>query len=1543
MSKDCTYEYFDSNGQTSELYNKIKATQGDAAAHVAFLNNALLDTAPVKHSVTIDGESRLANFPTYDELKAKGSRKVTSVLDENVDKKAKEKMLNRMALNLYVRDAFTAAEKSGLKMSYAEIEAVAKEKFGFKEGVATTELQEFDLLKNDAESLSKFGKTRGDVIHHYLDSVFKVMDELTMPGDSNYSFGKLVAEAYNRYKKEYKDEEYLLTEVIRTNLNNIVTSLIAKKNELNKLHGTTDFKFASEAEVYSDRISLDGQLLHGKIDLMIYSPSKKIVHLIDYKTKTSAAITNYDRVYEQLGGKFSAIRHSGHNEASVQIETYALILEKDYGFTVEKSEIYLLDSNIVADESTPVGNRKWKLSAINHMNSERRAAAPLSGILSSIYEIKDDDNALTDTSKLVQDLFDNKLELSINSKQNYLNREKVAIKQSEDGTFYWINKSNPAKSVYKKKTKEEVVTEIDKAYDEFVASKAFIASDLAAHFEGTDFSNNSVWNTVGYRQHAFHILAPYDRKKHTILTHQQVKGLDKDVILIVDNVTKETHIISLAPIFNSDHKFNTEDNEDGKSTIFGTMMSDNAVAKKYGKGAIPKATSANMNNLRLALIAAKLRKQNPHKFKMITNIATYTLLDKIPYHQTTMKAQLGYLSQFKTVLTENNSPYASELSSIFDLDILEPEKTGKLDYLQEFINSVMAEEDPMSQLRSQNPKFVDKKAKFAGEELKGLFKKYNEDRNNLEVNEKLEKQLMYYVQNIYASLLNKHTTNVENIYSDAVFVAANRAWLAFKGWLSLEHSTYKNMYILGSANSLTSAGDTSAENLHLAITQYEQRARDEVVEDSNEHFRLQTALIKASPDVSIIGSKITSGNYKKLFAPMLKDGYSFDKDNVQNWMVFKDPDDPKSDLTPIQKEYIRFYAKLVKKYSNNLFKGNYNIMYPGSNADDFTKTKWSDYSIPIIRGDEMEASNDASFSVGRSQQGLKSLGNTFKNAGKAKMKENENSVSPWDYESVFPAQVDSGQGRGSVHTRSLLNITDSNEVIEESRTIEMNPVTILNTMMVEAARKEHMRVAAFASFSIQSELAYKKLFPGEEAKNEQLRKICADISMIKIHGKVKDQGKVGTVADSIKYGTQVATYALSMRRPVTEISTAIFQVFTQGMANVINKHLLGGKNKYDNKDMVWAMSKINDTWASQVMGDLGLFNASLGQYAFDEFDALKKGYLFKSENAYAGAKTIMEKSTQNMMMAQFHKEGITEKCYTLNEKSGRYEYDETKDDRFYVYDKENPIPNQKPKAPQTEDEIKKYKFWLTHVNMLRNEGGLTKEGRMKRPLINSQIQAIKNYSIRIVGAMDNTETMAMEADAVGRLMVGHRRYLQAKVVNYFKSSKNNTFRNQEWVYTRGEWELQQAQFVSLVDSFLNVSKGLINGAKLSELSDHEKRQASRLLADMLIGTIMMVLLMKMKDLIADSVLKDEVIAGLLNGASDINPITTFVNTLDGNAMPAVSIAVKFARNSLLAMGTIVTGDFEKAQAATDKAMQSFGGYRTGKVFVDALIGLDENK
>lgn len=1526
MANPCKYTYYDSDGNLSEEYYNNEDTYGSGIARAMFIVKAL-QTDLVRFSTAIDVVTKLKERKSHEDLSKLGYIGVTSVVNDSKSKAVNKELIEaNMAINL----------KLGTEGFSTRQTVIDYFKYDNESGTATDNISEFQSLKVDARTYLDILNNKGTEVHKLMQYVSEAHNKAN--DKLKYLVRDVYKEGANLYRENSTSDKRLTDDNI-SKLENGITKVLDLVNSLNKNvdnnpNHVADFSLFTEVSLYSDNVTYKGKPLQGHVDIMIYSPSRNVAHIIDVKTKTNKSYLGFEKAYGTKSGAFSHMPDSTENDVVIQTGAYAILAKQQLGINVLSTQVMLISSEYASDGNT-VGNRTWDIKNVDTTELRDLYIESNMGALHSVLGIKEPKIIGEKSSEdLINELYDNKLITVASSKDNFVNAQLGFVIKVND-KLQWNHPYDRQIKVLKD-TEDEIKEAIAKAYDKFIENKKRAPKDLIHFFKEGVFPQESVWLSKAMTNKANTLLKRFKKETHTLESGSSVlSSIGDDVIIVTDKTTKKVTLISIAMTYDDAYHFNDTTDEDASTTILGPFMSDKSVYIKYGRTVIPQATAQTLSQIKLAMLAAELKTVNPTKYANIVDILSTTLLEEgsDAYGNVDMRAVRGWLTEIYNVMRANGRIIPQELDVIVNDTTLNKPSSLETDHFESFIQSVVAYSDPLRQYLSQHPKTP--KADTLLKDLRESIDIYIKDKNDLNVYQKLSDLMGKYVQTVYGRLMTELKSK-EAVFAHPIFIAANQAFLSFKNLMVAEDPTFRG-HVLGQINSLTTVGNPVAEKVHIAITQSEQQARDKILLQIREHERLQTKLMKETSGINIAVSIFDPTNFKKVFGPMLVDGYEFDEKNVENWMKFKDPDQ----LTGTQKEYVIFYNKLVEASMTTLFgKTKKDIMFPDADskfANDVVK-KWKRGYIPIL---PKSASVDFK-KLSLTRQGLDSSLEIIKNllfrGKKSSMDESSEELNPWEFSSFFPDQVDSSPGRGSKRTRHYLGITSDNKVISSKRSIELNPAVILNALIVEAARKEHMTAAAFAAFAVQAELSYKNSYPGMDTK--ALRDLIGNIVNIRIHGKVKDEGKFADVVDVAKNMTGIGMFFGSFRQFFTEGGTAALQLTSQSVANFFNKYLFKGTNAYDNKDMAWAAKHVMSDFGKDIIDFYGMYHAGLMEFTSDDFIATKSKLLYQTKHGFAMIQAVLRQSVQAIVLAQMHKSGITEKAFK-RDANGILVYDETKDDRFYVYDPDLKLENQKKSAPTSQEDTAKHELWKAHRRQLLKEGGIDVEThKITRPFIIEELQSFKNQAVRLVGAMDNSEALGIEYVALGRAAAAYKKWIRQKIANYW-TPKSKSFKMGAWKEIEGELKYVYEDFEGILNTVFSLAKDIREigfSATFSGMTNIQRRNLSKLMADLLLTAAFTLILLELfKELFDDQLIGQELNRGLSNAASDIFPLLAVINTIKGSPMAAISITIDVAKNTTRTLFYLVTGDLDKASTAADKMFDFFGAYRAGKSMAELII------
>jgi hypothetical protein len=256
-----------------------------------------------------------------------------------------------------------------------------------------------------------------------------------------------------------------------------------------------------------------------------------------------------------------------------------------------------------------------------------------------------------------------------------------------------------------------------------------------------------------------------------------------------------------------------------------------------------------------------------------------------------------------------------------------------------------------------------------------------------------------------------------------------------------------------------------------------------------------------------------------------------------------------------------------------------------------------------------------------------------------------------------------------------------------------------------------------------------------------------------------------------------------------ELSTGTLQTASAAIANSLQNQYAKWFNRpemagrYTWKDFMWGMNawRIGSEKIDQMVWDCGMLTADANDIKNAEFYGGNKFDLFKSEAAFALNRMFFNHAITHTFLAQVKHLGIQEAYVKVD---GRWVYDETKDPRFFAYDPQRGIGE---KAPETDDEKKRYSLWLTTRQDMAHDGTIDPvTGRMKLPFNSYQRTEIKLYATRMVGSFSKDNTVHGSYYAVIRAMSAYKKWAYQKIANYYTP----TIKNSD-LYGHYEQELQE--------------------------------------------------------------------------------------------------------------------------------------------------------
>ena len=1566
MGKDCNPVFLDAEGNYSETYYTTLATQGEKAATEAYIDEMLPVASEVKFEKAKPSPvDRLAK-ETDDFFKTGEYVGVTKVIDE-LGGGLPDIVIRALAINMKADDLMIQARIDGRK-NYGEDEAKAEAREYFKvipeTNTPNAHVTEFNKYKDDVLSLHRTQRKFGDIIHKFLEHVFNEYHntEAADREDRRMRFG-IVQRARQRF---YNDLDSDLKKVfskaeVQNSLSKIAQSFMDDVRKFEKENDDVAEIFAEKA-IKSNKIRLNDKKLGGKVDLLIVSRKTGKAMLYDFKTKSEDNLKNFDNIHAaRMKPPFDTLHANAKTFADLQLTIYKKILEEEYGLDVVDAKIGIVVGAYApeADTNKP-GQRAWTLTRVNEQLSRMEKATLYSGALEVKADVEGKEKVIHEIDKSLDELFLNKWETNITNKDSYMEKQ-LARAVKKGNKYIWYDPRDNAKK--EAKDLDQLKMFINKSYNELQRMKRSVAIDAKNMFlKGGDPPKNSIWASGGANYKALYngVFKHAHPDHYDVIVpaeYKELAGMGDDILLLVNKVTKEVKVVSILPVINKVIDFHdTEDpNADPKKTIFGPWLTDEAAQKEF-RNTAPRATTHELNILRLGVIAHKIRQSLP-ELGQITSIISATMFGKD--NNVVERMPDDPMATWKEIADIYNDSESTEIPPLVkemgEAPYIMPPNKLKESIVGNFVNMVINNSDPLKKVAGRRDKNVNSITK----DIKNRITQLDDANESYEGDVKLMNLMEDYMKRLYNILYKSpDISSKDGVYTNEYYRQAREAYLAMKNMLNKKPSNYKVKPYSG-MQSLMLMGDEDAEMLHFAIMEAEQAARDLITSFLSEHEVLLQNLMKKR-GISL-AKKITSGDIsKQLFEPMLEDGFNFNPDNVENWMKFKDLDDLEFEE---EREYVKFFNSKVKEFAKLGFgKGKYNAMYPDPDAHLTPGVpKWKEGYIPIMPQKASNVFNDTMLMARGMDTDVEntaaSVKNLFKSFGKSVSKGikklakpvedgKRDTSEPWELKQLFVNQIDQSAGRGSYETRELLGIDENNKYVGGRKPIEMNPALVLNLFAVETSRQKFMSEAKMVHQAIDSKLAEEESAGLEGAKEK--REALASIAQLRIDNMVKDEGAIGRMMDSVKRISSLSIFGGSFRQVVADFTTTQLQITSATIGAAISKTLFGHDNRFNGKDIAWAKKHMLSKFGQQMIVDYGMFNASLGEFTETDYNATMKNSMWQSKHMMAHFRTVLKKAIQDVILAQMHHDGITEDAFDVDEKTGRYIYNETKDDRFYVYSEElakKGFGHSEPPDPDTDD-YKKWKKWQAVREMLKSSRGIDeKTGRMKHPYSIRELNTMKQEAIRMFGAMDSSEAVVYEKQSVWRGLFTYRKWIIHRVANFYNKTEK-TWRRGKWKEEKVgddiEYKYVQDEIEGLVQSISGLAKDIYSygwtGA-VNNASDIRKENIGKLIGDMLMALLLYSVVSWMLGMeFENKAFVNELEKGWQNSLGDMFIPASAYYAVTSDAMPSLSMMGSFMKNTVTSVYYGVTGDAAKAMSSGDNALSLFGVYRTGKAFgFDKLI------
>ena len=1131
---------------------------------------------------------------------------------------------------------------------------------------------------------------------------------------------------------------------------------IQKKEKLYK----ESFKIRSEQKIYTDKLKSKespASGIAGTLDAICLSKSNRYNMSIDFKTTDSSHIMNFDNTNgTTIEGPFRGIENTKEAKAVAQQLLYGAILRQENGINLTDTLTVVVPLNFAEEGKNEIGDKVFTVAGIGTkpIILENNNVSSKIGNIVKYYNVASFPKYYEDARKIgpsgvVEKWSGSKdgepnASFAKRNKDAYIKKKLTQISTTTEGNqvIYFLNN----KVDVSKMTPEEITKTLEIEWTKAKEAQEHTGKDIVEWFNSKDEylprSLSSKSKSIGPLLHNI------DRNTHTLElaeeAYPELAGIGPDVIIATNDITKTVSLLSAIAVMNQTvDSFPTDGSKDTRTSFLGNYVPDKVILTgELGDKLLHSPKTHDYIAMKLGIAALYLN----DKFKAsgrdlnvdVMRVGTVMLGDRIYTTDTTPEEEFSKLQLF--------AKYAGD-------DF--PEEYKKLLKQVEGGNYEMSIAKNLDDLMAQIDRGIDPLGKVYAKGLKDqLVETYARYKDGQLVGTELKKLLGNYVEKVAMRLASTKTT--EQIRLDPRYIAASKAYLEYLKFDNTLTNLAKERIALPFIKSATTSGDPIMLRLQVQYNEASAVIRKQMEKHMDEHNVLLKALM-ASKGVT------TFGNADAIYSNMYKDT----KGHPENRLMLKVPGTPEFNaLTKAEQDYIVFFNKSIKKSLMS--------MATDTKRVDIENDRfWKPGSVPAIFGrpELLDAENFTSWknlknAVAKKFQSLK------------KSTAGTRSLLEFDYKTQFDAQATDDAIGNSDQRRRTLGLKDLNAPEPEMPlNVETNLALIANLAALEASEKENYHALLQTVAASQSLLATE----GDRGKmTSEMVETWKNMVIFNRYNEETNPELTGPL-DAINKTSSAFLFTLSIKQAMIEAtrgtlrnaSSLISNSIQNAVASFVGQPENGGR--FTPSEWLWATNAWNkyDPKLEQMVRDSGMLCADADDMKTPEFRGKNKAHALKSKAGFWLNRLFFDTAIQHTFLSQAKHLGITD-AYT--KQGTRWLYDETKDPRFFAYDKERGIGKE---APKTEDELKRHALWKAVRETLDAEGMLSPDEvddkgkiitpgkRMLTPLTANERAEMKNYATRLYGSFNKDTIVNGEAYAVGRAMFRYKKWFTQVVANYY--------------------------------------------------------------------------------------------------------------------------------------------------------------------------------
>ena len=1265
----------------------------------------------------------------------------------------------------------------------------------------------------------------------------------------------------------------------------------------------------------------------GTSDLVIFTNNGN-AYILDFKTKSESSAKNMFRPSTgRFGGPFASenLDDNPANSARVQMAYYAAILE-EHGYKVPATYTVMIEGDLQRNPTKDtwrfVGLKKPQIlssATLHHLlkndapeKLEELQAFRKSGIDGFVQEVSSDGDH--HNMRYVSD-----------NEDNAVNVRKLGVQTDKQGRRF-IYRENPMLSAEEHKyyidNKSEA--EIDKTlrtdYRITKEERLNVANDVIQFFENAGVEHGS--HKLTHREKIVGtLLGGISKHTHTLERADRYDPSIGDAgadILVATN--KQTGAISLFSVVTAGKsKIQFANIPGGKrSTIFGKYANDRVVGfEKAGSEIFADNSSHDYHALKLGLVALKIKNKSPKPI-LIENMKVGSILggDAGSVTTTYIAKEITKLKMLYKYMPDDVKQKYEFVGKLLSKPSNTADESYGMDAVAHFKHMILNASGTLKDATNYYDigRIIDERVRT----LKlGSVLPYS-----------LITDLVKFRRE-YTSILESRELPVEG---NDVLLAIDKALLQLSKIQVYSKQVMRGRFSKEFLRTAMTSGDYFTQRAQVLYNSASSKIRQEFQDFDKLHKDKLEDFINES-------NRYGLSNINEVFKSIYADP-NFTDGNQENWMKLKSVDDPTLRDRPAAREYIKFFNSTVEaQLERSMSKRQFNGVKSGAT--------WAVGAIPIIRATKSLADVKNWKSVGAMTDAIKSNIKAMEKAGFDPQLSNTFDFNKMEH---FVSQATE---RGAIMRNEMMGLTGPLKVVP-SRDLETNLAAILNNMVVTTSEAEHMGNTLMIVDASLSNVFDEMAKYNPDIDTEDTRKYLKGWTSMVINNKygkdsMDENDKIPRYMDAVSKAASTAYFSGSTKQATTEFLTGTFQTGSAMIANVITGLMSKGETvRFWPQDVAWAASCLDGKFdvdlqskAFQITFDLGMTYADPAQLKQKEFYDTGKAKLFRSRPMFYLNQLFFNSSITNTALAEIHHKGI-DKAYVNvgTDKKQEWKYDETLDERFYVYSPEGESYGSKMKSvpPQTEEDKKKYALWKAVKAELIEEGMVSEDNRMKVPLTANERTSIKFYATKLYGSFNKDKTKQEEMHAVGRAMLRYKDWFAQRIANYYTPTDMSIARGKfEWV---ADPELEDGGYMQwkgipnegIIETVGGIFKELIETQKVGKLNEVQLENLGKLFADIILMLMLMwpvaTILDKNKDSkFLNSKTGKALVRAYTNAISDI-AIWQSASTMGDTMFPGVDMAITTALDGTKAAFSLATGDPDAAMKSFTKVPEKVGIYNS---------------